>query len=621
VNSLAWGLTIGLPLLSAIIVGLLSGRISNQVAAWIANLLVGSALVVFLFLLFQYFSGLIPKGATYLFQWFGPPELGVGFGFVVDDLSFALSGVVLLVSAAVHLYSVGYMAGDPGFNRFLAYISLFTFSMLCLVWSPSFLQLFFGWELVGLVSYLLIGFWHQRETAVFANFKAFIVNRIGDFGFIVAIALIFANVGTLDLSLALDKLQLTGWLPELLLGLIFMAVAGKSAQMPLHVWLPDSMEGPTPISALIHAATMVTAGVYLLFRIGPLFEDAVYVGSFIVLIGAVTAMTMAAAACLQYDIKRIIAYSTLSHLGFMVAACGVLAFNAAFFHLVTHAFFKALLFLAAGAVIVAMHHEQDIRSMGGLWKRMPVTFLAFAVAYFAAVGVPGGSGFFSKDLIVVSVQHGGSVVSGIAYALLVLTVFFSAYYMTRLFARVFFGKPESGCAQQAREVGWVMTVPLLVLAAGALIAGPIWFDFFVNQVSALWQGDVVDEDRHTETIGHLLVHALTSLPLFLTLAGIAAALLMRRHDARLVNQLAFIRDGYGFDDLNNRVLAPGYVRLAQFSAIQVDRGLVDRWLVMSWARATLAVAQSLMASLPVRLNATLVFGAVLGVLFMWITVL
>ena len=338
-------------------------------------------------------------------------------GFLIDPLTALMMVVVTFVSLMVHVYTIGYMAEDPGYQRFFSYISLFTFSMLMLVMANNFLQLFFGWEAVGLVSYLLIGFWYTRESAVYANLKAFLVNRVGDFGFILGIALILANFGTLDYQ---DVFQNAANLESgttLICILLFIGAMGKSAQFPLHVWLPDSMEGPTPISALIHAATMVTAGIFMVARMSPLYELSETARSVVLIIGAITAFSMALIALTQYDIKRVVAYSTLSQLGYMTAALGASAYSAAIFHLMTHAFFKAVLFLAAGSVIIALHHEQDMRRMGGLKKYMPITYWTMLIGAISSAGIPGFAGFFSKDAIIEAVHHSATPGAMFAYAL------------------------------------------------------------------------------------------------------------------------------------------------------------------------------------------------------------
>src|SRR6478672_6476048 len=393
-----------------------------------------------------------------IYNWMTVGDLKLEIGFLVDSLTAMMMCVVTFVSLMVHIYTIGYMQEDPGYNRFFSYISLFTFSMLMLVMSNNFLQLFFGWEAVGLVSYLLIGFWYTRPTAIFANMKAFLVNRVGDFGFILGIGLLLAYAGTMNYqevfakreALAAMSVAATGW-PLLTAACIclFIGAMGKSAQFPLHVWLPDSMEGPTPISALIHAATMVTAGIFMVSRMSPLFELSDTALSFVLVIGSITALFMGFLGIIQNDIKRVVAYSTLSQLGYMTVALGSSAYQVAVFHLMTHAFFKALLFLGAGAVIISMHHDQDIRNMGGLRKYLPITWITSLLGSLALIGTPFFSGFYSKDSIIEAVaaaKHAGMAGAGFAYIAVVAGVFITAFYSFRMYFLVFHGEERFGKA-------------------------------------------------------------------------------------------------------------------------------------------------------------------------------
>src|SRR5690349_4479901 len=384
-----------------------------------------------------------------IYEWMVVGSLKMEVGFLVDGLTAMMMCVVTFVSLMVHIYTIGYMEEDEGYNRFFAYISLFTFSMLMLVMSNNFLQLFFGWEAVGLVSYLLIGFWYTKPTAIFANLKAFLVNRVGDFGFILGIGLISAYAGTLTYGEAfakapeLAKLTLPGtdWMLITVICIcLFIGAMGKSAQFPLHVWLPDSMEGPTPISALIHAATMVTAGIFMVARMSPLFELSDTALSVVMVIGAITAFFMALIATVVYDIKRVVAYSTLSQLGYMTVALGASAYSAGIFHLVTHAFFKAVLFLGAGSVIIALHHEQDMRRMGGLRKYMPITYLTVLIGALANAGIPPFAGFFSKDSIVEALHVSQTPGAHFAWILALAGIFVSGLYSFRLVFFAFHGK-------------------------------------------------------------------------------------------------------------------------------------------------------------------------------------
>ena len=405
------------PLIGALVAGL-GGRFIGRTGAHVVTILgVLIATVASFMVLSDVMKGTHFDGTVYTWAVVGGLNLEVGF--LIDPLSALMMAVVSFVSLMVHIYTIGYMADDPGYQRFFSYISLFTFSMLMLVMSNNFLQLFFGWEAVGLMSYLLIGFWYQRPTAIYANLKAFIVNRVGDFGFVLGIGLVFAYFGTLHYAdvfaaapgMAQRAIEFIPGTPWLLMTVIciclFIGAMGKSAQFPLHVWLPDSMEGPTPISALIHAATMVTAGIFMVARMSPLFELSDVALSFVIVIGAITAFFMGILGIVQNDIKRVVAYSTLSQLGYMTVALGMSAYSVGIFHLMTHAFFKALLFLAAGSVIIAMHHEQDIRYMGGLWKKMPVTWITALIGSLALIGVPFFSGFYSKDSIIIATHAAG----------------------------------------------------------------------------------------------------------------------------------------------------------------------------------------------------------------------
>ncbi len=436
------------PLAGAIIAGLFGKTVGRRGAHTVTILGVLIAFIVSAMTL----KSVAIDGARFngtVYEWMVLGGLKMEIGFLVDGLTAMMMTVVAFVSLMVHIYTIGYMEEDPGYQRFFSYISLFTFSMLMLVMSNNFLQLFFGWEAVGLVSYLLIGFWYTRPTAIFANMKAFIVNRVGDFGFILGIGLIVAYTGTLSYSEAfakgpeLAKLAFPGtdWMLVTVTCIcLFIGAMGKSAQFPLHVWLPDSMEGPTPISALIHAATMVTAGIFMVARMSPLFELSDTALSFVLVIGAITALFMGFLGVIQNDIKRVIAYSTLSQLGYMTVALGASAYSVAVFHLMTHAFFKALLFLAAGSVIIGMHHDQDIRNMGGLRKYMPITWITSLLGSLALIGTPLFAGFYSKDSIIEAVHASHLPGSGIAYAAVVAGVFVTAFYSFRMYFLVFHGK-------------------------------------------------------------------------------------------------------------------------------------------------------------------------------------
>ncbi len=459
------------PLVGALIAGLLGRAVGRAGAHMVTILGVLVATLASYVVLLDVIAGHTFNGAVYTWTAIdsGHGVAKFEIGFLIDSLTATMMLVVSFVSLMVHVYTIGYMADDPGYQRFFSYISLFTFSMLMLVMSNNFLQLFFGWEAVGLMSYLLIGFWWQRPTAIYANLKAFIVNRVGDFGFLLGIGLIFAHFDTLDYAAVFVAAPaaakhvimlfpgVTWSLVTVISICLFIGAMGKSAQFPLHVWLPDSMEGPTPISALIHAATMVTAGIFMVARMSPLFELSSAALSFVIVIGAITALFMGLLGIVQNDIKRVVAYSTLSQLGYMTVALGASAYSAAIFHLVTHAFFKALLFLAAGSVIIAMHHEQDIRNMGGLWKRMPVTWLTALVGSLALIGTPFFAGFYSKDSILLAAHAANVPGAGLAYAFadfaVTIGVFITAFYSFRMFFLVFHGQERFGADGHARDGG------------------------------------------------------------------------------------------------------------------------------------------------------------------------
>src|SRR5512142_2058254 len=443
------------PLAGAIAAGLFGKALGRAWSHRVTIALVAVSFMASLAIFQDVMAGHIFNGTVY--KWLSSGGTSFEVGFFIDRLTVMMMLVVTFVSLMVHIYTIGYMQEDPGYQRFFAYISLFTFSMLMLVMANNFMQLFFGWEAVGLVSYLLIGFWYTRPTAIYANLKAFLVNRVGDFGFLLGIGLVLMVFGTLDYqsvfvnahNYANDMAPIPGISVGLLTAiciLLFIGAMGKSAQFPLHVWLPDSMEGPTPISALIHAATMVTAGIFMVARMSPLFELSETALSFVMVIGAITALFMGFLGVIQNDIKRVVAYSTLSQLGYMTVALDASAYSVAVFHLMTHAFFKALLFLAAGSVIIAMHHDQDIRNMGGLRKYMPITWITSLIGTLALIGTPFFSGFYSKDSIIEAVEYSHLFGSGFAYVALVAGVFVTAFYSFRMYFLVFHGKERFGHA-------------------------------------------------------------------------------------------------------------------------------------------------------------------------------
>ena len=529
------------PLIGAITAGLFGRFIGRTWSHRITISLVFVSLIASIVIFFDVLNGNTFNGSVY--TWLVTGDTRFEIGFLIDQLSATMMVVVSLVSLMVHIYTIGYMHDDPGYQRFFSYISLFTFSMMMLVMSNNFLQLFFGWEAVGLVSYLLIGFWYTRPTAIYANLKAFLVNRVGDFGFLLGIALILMYFGSLDYATVFSNVpQMTNESVELVAGsswlvitviciLLFIGAMGKSAQFPLHVWLPDSMEGPTPISALIHAATMVTAGIFMVARMSPLFEHSETALTLILIIGGITTLFMALVAVVQNDIKRVVAYSTLSQLGYMTVALGASAYSAAIFHLMTHAFFKAVLFLGAGSVIIAMHHEQNMQKMGGLKKYMPITYWTMFIAALASAGVPGFSGFFSKDAIIEAVGFANIPGVEFAYFCVLATVFVTALYTFRLVFVTFHGKPrmDTHTREHLHESPWVVTLPLVVLAIPTIAAG--WFigpmvfgDYFADAIYVSPQHDAIEQLGAAFTgIGGMMIHALSTEPFWLSLAGIFTA--------------------------------------------------------------------------------------------------
>jgi NADH-quinone oxidoreductase subunit L len=605
------------PLAASVVAGL-AGRLIGRTAAHtlciagVAVSFAGSA-----WLLMRMLGG-APVFNQAVYTWGVSDGIRMEIGFLIDNLSALMMTVVSFVSLAVHVYTIGYMRGDPGYTRFFAYISLFTFSMLMLVMSNNFLQLFFGWEAVGLVSYLLIGFWYRRPTAIFAGYKAFIVNRIGDFGFIVAIAIVVAYMGSLDYAEVFQRIPraighdlfLTPGEPSRVITVLcvglFLGAMGKSAQVPLHVWLPDSMEGPTPISALIHAATMVTAGIFMVARLSPLFQMSPDALHFIIVIGATTALFMGLLGLVNNDIKRVIAYSTLSQLGYMTAALGAGAYGAGIFHLMTHAFFKALLFLAAGSVIIGMHHEQDMRRMGGLRKYMPVTYWTCLVGTLALIGFPGLSGFFSKDIIIEAVRESATEGAGYAYWCVMVGVYVTALYSFRLIFMTFHGKErmDEHTREHLRESPWVVTLPLVALAVpsiaiGWLTVGPVVFgDFFAGSIAHTSYGPlaVLGEEYHGPAA--FVAESLRSPVLYLALAGFVTAwyLYLKRPElpdriaARYARLYRLLVNKYYFDWFNENVIAAGVRNFGVGLWRRGDETVIDGWLVNGSARAVAALA-------------------------------
>jgi NADH-quinone oxidoreductase subunit L len=569
------------PLAGAIVAGLGGRAVGRAGAHWVTILGVAASFAVSCVLFSRALEGQVLNESVYTWLVSGGTRFEIGF--LIDRLSALMMVVVTFVSLMVHVYTVGYMADDPGYKRFFAYIALFTFAMLMLVMANNFLQLFFGWEAVGLVSYLLIGFWYTRPTAIYANLKAFLVNRVGDFGFLLAVALVLAYFGTLDYASVFSRAQalaqtaiapIPGW-PWLLLSAIciglFVGAMGKSAQFPLHVWLPDSMEGPTPISALIHAATMVTAGIFMVARMSPLFELSDTARSMVLIVGGITAFFMALIAMVQYDIKRVVAYSTLSQLGYMTVALGASAYPVAIFHLMTHAFFKAVLFLGAGSVIIALHHEQDMRKMGGLAKAMPITYATVLIGALANAGFPPFAGFFSKDSIIEAVQLSHTFGSTFAWLMVLLGVFVGGFYSFRLVFYAFHGKARFDAHHPPHESPLVVTAPLVLLAIPSVVSGWVIGDVVFGGYfgSSIFISDahpgVKEMAEEFHGIVPMMLHGLASAPFWLALAGAAVAwylYIARPEMAAVVRDKAgvlvrILDDKYGFDRFNDWFFAGG----------------------------------------------------------------
>ena len=573
-----------LPLAAAIIAGLGGRLIGRTASALVAIAGVAGACLLSMQVLNALLHGAANYNAT-VYTWLLSDGVNMQVGFLIDRLSALMMVVVTFVSLCVHVYTIGYMHDDDGFQRFFAYIALFTFAMLMLVMSNNFLQLFFGWEAVGVVSYLLIGFWYTRPSAIFANLKAFLVNRVGDLGFLLGIAGVLYYTGSLDYQVAFDQAPqiathmlhvagtAAGWPAITVICIcLFIGAMGKSAQVPLHVWLPDSMEGPTPISALIHAATMVTAGIFMVARMSPLFEQSETALSFVLVIGATTALFMGFLGIVNNDIKRVVAYSTLSQLGYMTVALGASAYSIAIFHLMTHAFFKALLFLAAGAVIIAMHHEQDMRKMGGLRRRMPVTYWTSLIGALALIGTPFFSGFYSKDALIEAVHASHRWGSGYAYFCVTAGVFVTAFYTFRMIFMTFHGESrlDHHTEEHFHDVGWNMKGPLVALAIPSLLIGyftvgpELFGGYFGNSIWVLSANDVVAEvgrDFHGPV--SFAEHSVLHWPLWLALLGVLSAwhFVLRRPAQATAIQERFgwlyrlLVNKYYFDWFNENVLA------------------------------------------------------------------
>ncbi|CZG69345.1 NADH-quinone oxidoreductase subunit L [Legionella pneumophila] len=579
------------PLVGSAIAGFFRNQIGRVGAHTVTILGVAISLACSIFLAWGLFSGSIPNTNSLVYHWASggaliPYEFNIGF--LIDPLSVVMLVIVNFVSLLVHVYSIGYMADDDGYQRFFSYISLFTFMMLMLVSANNFLQLFFGWEGVGLVSYLLIGFWYQKESAIEGSLKAFLVNRVGDFGFVLGIGLIFAYAGSLDYEkvftsanyLASQNIELFSgysWsLITVICLLLFVGAMGKSAQVPLHVWLPESMEGPTPISALIHAATMVTAGVFMIARISPLMELSTAALSTVLVIGATGALFTGILALVMNDIKRVVAYSTLSQLGYMMVAMGASAYSAGMFHLLTHACFKALLFLGAGSVIIGMHHEQDMRKMGGLWNKMPITYVTYVIGSLALCAFPPFAGFYSKDTIIEAAQLSQIPGSSYAYFCVTAGAMITALYTFRSLFMTFHGKPrmDEHTLSHLHESPWVVWLPLVLLAIPSIILGyvlymPILFDtpsLLGSSIFVLPEHNVLAELAHEVSSPFAsAVHAIYSLPFWITVLGAVIAWICYIAVPSIPGYLAryfsiiysILLNKYGFDRFNELFFVKG----------------------------------------------------------------
>ncbi len=600
------------PLLSAIVIGFFNKSISRDATNWLSCGLMACSFITSLYILIGFLTGRFTTWNNDIFLWGHTSTLEIYVGFLIDRLSAVMITVVTFVSFAVHIYSIGYMHDDNSYQRFFCYISLFTFSMLVLILANNFVQLFFGWESVGLLSYLLIGFWYKKDSANFAALKAFIVNRVGDLGFVLGIAAIFLYFNTLQYQAVFAQMpifieQHSTTAITFICICLFIGAMAKSAQVPLHVWLPDSMEGPTPISALIHAATMVTAGVYMVARMSPLFEYSQTTLIFITIIGSITCLFMGILAVVQSDIKRIIAYSTLSQLGYMVVALGVSAYAAGIFHLITHAFFKALLFLGAGSVILALHHEQNIFKMGNLKKYLPITAISMLIGSIALIGFPGMSGFFSKDLIIEATRNSTLPVAKLAYYATLFSVFITSLYSFRLLFVVFMTreKIDANKIQHLHESPFIIIVPLILLAVPSVFIGAMMIDgvlnnFFQDSIFVLPTHNVIAEFHKNDYHGilNMILHGFASMSFMLLILGLFVAWLFYVKLPRLPQQLQhhtkllviILRTKYGFDLLNETVIVPAIKVVGDFFWHDGDVKVIDGIMVNGTANSIGTIA-------------------------------
>ena len=609
------------PLIGALIAGLLGKRIGTKGAHWVT--IIGVAIsclcAIILFKLVE-----IDNAKAYhitLYQWVTSGNFNFSVSFMIDHLTTIMMMVVTSVSLLVHIYSIGYMKDDPGYQRFFAYMSAFTFAMLTLVAADNFMLLFFGWEGVGVVSYLLIGFWFKKDSASTSGFKAFLVNRVGDFGFLLGLAVLLGYFGSVDYatvfakasSMATATISLIPGHPISVITLasilLFVGAMGKSAQVPLHVWLPESMEGPTPISALIHAATMVTAGVYMVARISPMLEYSQVALSVILIVGAAGALFMGLIGLVQNDIKKVIAYSTMSQLGYMMAANGASAFSAGIFHLATHAFFKALLFLGAGSVIIAMHHEQDLRNMGNLKKYMPITYITFLIGSLSLAALPPFAGFYSKDAIIEAVKMATIPGAGFAYVCLLVGAFVTALYTFRALFLAFHTEErfDQRMQEHLHESPKVVWIPLAILAVpsviiGAIMAIPMLYGehtWLSNAIFTLPKLNVLAEMREEyHGLWHATYTAVLGLPFWFSVAGIATAWVcyIKRPELpeRIMHKLHgfynVLVNKYWFDAFNQNVIVKGACSLGRFCYRVTDLHIIDGWFVNGSGRAVKVIA-------------------------------
>ncbi|CDZ75929.1 NADH-quinone oxidoreductase subunit L [Legionella massiliensis] len=613
------------PLFGSAIAGFFRNQIGRVGAHSVTIAGVGLSLLLSLYVACIILCGKHDPVNVNIYTWASGGEIfpyTFNIGFLIDQLTVVMLVVVNFVSFLVHIYSIGYMDDDDGYQRFFSYISLFTFMMLMLVTANNFLQLFFGWEGVGLVSYLLISFWYDRESAIQGGLKAFLVNRVGDFGFVLGIAMVLAYTGSLDYETVFRSANsMAGQSIELFAGhpwsvitvtclLLYVGAMGKSAQVPLHVWLPESMEGPTPISALIHAATMVTAGVFMIARISPMVELSTVALSVILVIGATGALFTGILALVMNDIKRVVAYSTLSQLGYMMVAMGSSAFSAGIFHLLTHACFKALLFLGAGSVIIGMHHEQDMRKMGGLWSKMPITYVTFVIGSLALCAIPPFAGFYSKDTIIEAAKLSEIPGSAYAYYCVAIGAMVTAIYTFRSLFMTFHGKPrmDEHTLSHLHESPWVVWLPLVILAIPSVIIGYILYmpmlyntpGFFGSSLFVLAEHNVLAEmAREVHSPIEAALHAPLSPVFWLTLAGVAIAWVCYIAVPAIPEKLAqrfswiykLLLNKYGFDAFNEHVFVRGAKALGRLCYQAGDQRLIDGAVVNGTGRTLRWFAQ------------------------------